>query len=51
MTRSPTTRDGWAKLGAATPADKHTGSLTLYQRAGFEALREVDGGVVVRKPL
>jgi GNAT superfamily N-acetyltransferase len=43
--------DGWAKLGAATPADKHTGSLTLYQRVGFEALREVDGGVVVRKPL
>ena len=42
----------WTRPGEDSPTANHTGSFTLYQRAGFTVWREnVDGGVLVRKHL
>lgn len=44
--------DAWTRPGETSPTANHTGSFTLYQRAGFAVWREnVDGGVIVRKRL
>lgn len=44
--------DAWTKPGETSPTANHTGSFTLYQRAGFVVAREnVGDGVVVRKTL
>lgn len=44
--------DAWTKPGETSPAANHTGSFTLYQRAGFVVVKEnVNDGVIVRKAL
>lgn len=44
--------DAWTKPGETSATANHTGSFTLYQRAGFTVWRDnVGDGVVVRKTL
>jgi GNAT superfamily N-acetyltransferase len=43
--------DAWARADAADPAALHTGPLSMYQRAGFQTLREVDGALLLRRLL
>jgi GNAT superfamily N-acetyltransferase len=43
--------DAWARPGAADAAALHTGPLSMYQRAGFLKLRELDGAWLMRRSL
>lgn len=44
--------DAWTRPGETSPTANHTGSFTLYRRAGFSVWRDhVGNGVIVRKRL
>lgn len=44
--------EGWTRPNVNSPTANHTGSFTLYQRAGFDIWREpVEDGVVMRRAL
>jgi ribosomal protein S18 acetylase RimI-like enzyme len=43
--------DAWARADAADPAALHTGPLSMYRKAGFDLLREVDGAQLLRRAL
>lgn len=43
--------DAWARPDGADPQALHTGPLSMYERAGFVALRDMDGQRLLRRTL